>query len=67
MAHLLNYPGDIKADPVDASKATVIRPTEKDIPLPEIKMHLTEELLVELYQMDSQIVYEDGLAEEMEE
>ena len=37
MSHLLNYPGDIKADPVDASKATVIKPTEKEIPLPEIK------------------------------
>lgn len=65
MSHLLNFPGDIKADPVDASKATVIRPTEKDIPLPEIKMHLTEEMLVELYHMDSEIIYQDGLAEEM--
>lgn len=65
MSHLLNFPGDIKADPVDASKATVIRPTEKEIPLPEIKMHLTEDMLVELYHMDSEIVYQDGLAEEM--
>ena len=64
MAYLLNHPGDIKADPVDASKATVIRPTEKDIPLPEVKMHLTEDMLVELYHMDSEIVYQDGLAEE---
>ena len=38
MAHLLNFPGDIKSNPVDASKMVVLKPTEKDIVLPDIKM-----------------------------
>jgi WD40 repeat protein len=65
MAHLLNFPGDIKGNPVDASSAIVIRPTEKEIPLPDIKMHVSEELLVQLYQMDTQCVYRDGITEQL--
>ena len=45
MAHLLNFPGDIKSNPVDASKMVVLKPTEKDIVLPDIKMHIDDEML----------------------
>ena len=65
MAHLLNFPGDIKSNAIDASSAMVIRTTEKDIKLPEIKMHLSDELLVQLYQMDNQVKYSDGYTEQL--
>lgn len=64
MAHLLNFPGDIKSNAVDASKMVVLRPTEKDIQLPDIKMHLSDEILVSLYTMDSQVEYKDGFTEQ---
>jgi WD40 repeat protein len=65
MAHLLNFPGDIKSNPVDASKLVVLKPTEKEIVLPDIKMHVDDEILVSLYHMDSQVSYADGFTEQL--
>lgn len=64
MAHLLNFPGDIKSNPVDASKMVVLRPTEKDIILPDIKMHVDEEMLIALYHMDSQVTFRDAFTDQ---
>jgi len=63
MAHLLNFPGDIKSNPVDASKMVVLKPTEKEIVLPDIKMHVDDEMLISLYHMDSQVTYADGFTQ----
>jgi len=65
MAHLLNFPGDIKSNPVDASKMVVLKPTEKEIKLPDIKMHLNDEMLVSLYHMDSQVEFKDGFTDQL--
>ena len=65
MAHLLNFPGDIKSNPVDASKMVVLRPTEKEIVLPDIKMHLSDEMLVSLYTMDTQVEYKNGFTDQL--
>jgi hypothetical protein len=65
MAHLLNFPGDIKSNPVDASKMVVLKPTEKDIVLPDIKMHIDDEMLISLYHMDSQVGFKDGFTDQL--
>jgi WD40 repeat protein len=65
MAHLLNFPGDIKSNPVDASKMVVLKPTEKEIVLPDIKMHLDDEMLIALYHMDSQVEFKDGFTDQL--
>lgn len=64
MAHLLNFPGEIKSNIVDASRMVVLKPTEKDIKLPDIKMHVDDDMLISLYSMDSQVTFADGFTEQ---